>query len=71
VVGGTSLFGGEGSIWRTGVGLLLLGVIINVADFQGWSGQLESILKGCVLLTAVGLDVLTRRLRERAGSVIA
>jgi len=70
VVGGTSLFGGEGSVWRTGVGLLLLGVIINVADFQGWSGQFESILKGCVLLTAVGLDVLTRRLRERAGSVI-
>jgi ribose transport system permease protein len=65
VIGGTSLFGGEGAIWRTGVGLLLLGVIINVADSKGWSGSLENILKGCVLLGAVGLDVHVRRLRGR------
>ncbi len=63
VIGGTSLFGGEGAIWRTGVGLLLLGVIINVADSEGWNGSLENILKGCVLLGAVGLDVFVRRMR--------
>lgn len=63
VIGGTSLFGGEGSMWRTAVGLLLLGVIINVANSKGWSGSLENILKGCVLLGAVGLDVFVRRLR--------
>jgi ribose transport system permease protein len=65
VIGGTSLFGGEGAMWRTGVGLLLLGVIINIADSKGWSGSLENILKGCVLLGAVGLDVFVRRIRAR------
>jgi ribose transport system permease protein len=67
VIGGTSLFGGEGAMWRTGVGLLLLGVIINVADSKGWNGSLENILKGCVLLGAVGLDVFVRRRRARKG----
>jgi ribose transport system permease protein len=65
VIGGTSLFGGEGAMWRTAVGLLLLGVIINVADSKGWSGNIENILKGCVLLGAVGLDVFVRRMRAR------
>jgi ribose transport system permease protein len=69
VIGGTSLFGGEGAIWRTGVGLLLLGVIINVADSKGWNGSLENILKGCVLLGAVGLDVFVRRRRARKGRI--
>lgn len=64
VIGGTSLFGGEGAVWRTAVGLLLLGVIVNVADSKGWNGSLENILKGCVLLAAVGLDVFVRRLRN-------
>lgn len=69
VIGGTSLFGGEGAIWRTGIGLLLLGVIINVADSMGWNGSLENILKGCVLLGTVGLDVLVRRMRARRGRI--
>ena len=64
VIGGTSLFGGEGSMWRTAVGLLLLGVIINLANSKGWSGSLENILKGCVLLGAVSLDVFVRRIRH-------
>lgn len=66
VIGGTSLFGGEGSMWRSAVGLLLLGVIVNVANSKGWSGSLENILKGCVLLGAVGLDVFVRRMRKVA-----
>jgi ribose transport system permease protein len=65
VIGGTSLFGGEGAMWRTVVGLLLLGVITNVADSRGWSGNIENILEGVVLAAAVGLDVLSRRLHAR------
>ena len=63
VIGGTSLFGGEGAIWRTAVGLLLLGVIVNIAGSRGWSGNVEDIVKGAVLLLAVGIDVLARRVR--------
>jgi ribose transport system permease protein len=65
VIGGTSLFGGEGAIWRTAVGLLLLGIITNVADSRGWNGSVQDIVKGAILLGAVGLDVLSRRLRVR------
>ena len=32
IIGGTSLFGGEGAVWRTAVGLLLLAVLTNIFD---------------------------------------
>lgn len=65
VIGGTSLFGGEGAMWRTTIGLLLLGIIINIADSKGWSGSVQGIVKGLVLIGAVGLDVLARSMRAR------
>jgi len=68
VIGGTSLFGGEGAMWRTAVGLVLLGVIANVADSKGWSGSVQDIVKGAILLGAVGMDVVARQLRPGASS---
>lgn len=68
VIGGTSLFGGEGSVGRTVVGLLIIGVILNVSDSIGWGADIEHIVTGAVLLGAVGLDVLTRRRRARSGA---
>ena len=40
VIGGTSLLGGEGAMWRTAVGLLIIATLTNVFD----SGLMPSTL---------------------------
>jgi ribose transport system permease protein len=60
VIGGTSLFGGEGSIWRTVIGLLILAVIGNVADSLGWNSNVEDVITGVIVIGAVSLDALAR-----------
>lgn len=63
VIGGTSLLGGEGAMWRTLAGLLLLGVLTNL--FFGWSvdPNWQSICKGLIVIAAVSLDYFGRKLR--------
>lgn len=64
VIGGTSLFGGEGAIWRTGVGLLILAVINNVADSEAWDTNSQSVIKGGIVIAAVAFDAWSRRRRS-------
>jgi ribose transport system permease protein len=61
IVGGTSLMGGEGAMWRTAVGMLILGAIANVLDAKAVDANWQSIVTGIVLIVAVCLDVLGRR----------
>lgn len=61
VIGGTSLFGGEGSIARTLVGLLILSVIQNVADSLGWDSNVENVTTGVIVVVAVAVDAAIRR----------
>jgi hypothetical protein len=42
VVGGTSLMGGEGAIWRTAVGLLMLATPTNLFDSLTVSASISS-----------------------------
>lgn len=63
VIGGTSLFGGEGAIWRTVVGLLILASLTNVLQSLAVDANVQSIAKGLIVVGAVGLDVWIRRRR--------
>ena len=60
VIGGTSLFGGVGSVIATGLGVLIITtisngmVLLNVPDF--W----QQIVVGCIILAAMVLDQLTK-----------
>jgi len=63
VIGGTSLFGGEGAVWRTAIGVLILAVISNVADSRGWSSNLEDVITGVIVIGAVALDSAARTRR--------
>ena len=54
VVGGTALTGGEGGAWTTLVGVLLLGVIFNLFNFEGTiSPWWQWVLRGAFLLLVV------------------
>jgi ribose transport system permease protein len=63
VVGGTSILGGEGAVWRTVVGVLFIALIGNGYVLLGLDPLYEQITMGVILLAAVGLDVWTRRVR--------
>jgi ribose transport system permease protein len=61
VVGGTSLSGGEGSILRTLIGALIIGVLNNGLNLLNVDPFIQPIVKGAVILVAVGLDQLKTR----------
>jgi ribose transport system permease protein len=66
IIGGTSLLGGEGALWRTMIGLLILATITNLFDSLALDTAAQSIVKGSIVLLAVGLDSYTRRRRRAA-----
>ena len=69
VVGGTSILGGEGAVWRTVVGVLFIALIGNGYILLGLDPLYEQITMGVILLAAVGLDVWTRQRRYVAQPV--
>jgi ribose transport system permease protein len=64
VVGGTSIAGGEGSVWRTAVGVLFIALIGNGFDLIGIDPLYKQITLGGILLIAVGLDAWARNNRR-------
>lgn len=64
VVGGTSLRGGEGAVWRSGVGLLILATLTNVFYSLNVNQNWQLIAKGVIVVAAVALDALIRSRRS-------
>ena len=60
VVGGTSLAGGVGSMWQTAVGLAILAVLQNGLNLLDINTFYQYIIKGCLIIIAVSLDVWIR-----------
>ncbi|MBV7273945.1 ABC transporter permease [Clostridium thailandense] len=56
IIGGTSLSGGEGSVLKTCVGVLILGIISNILNLFGFSVYDQYIVKGIIILLAVWFD---------------
>lgn len=61
ILGGTSLFGGRGSIWGTLLAVMILGTLNNGLVLLNVSSFWQSVTQGVVLLLAVGLDQLRSR----------
>jgi ribose/xylose/arabinose/galactoside ABC-type transport system permease subunit len=61
VVGGTSLFGGVGTVPGVVVGTLLLGVVANALNLFGVSPYWQPAVTGVIILTAVGIDAFQRK----------
>jgi len=60
VIGGTSVAGGEGSVVRTLVGVLLLTIIANVFNLLGVHIYVQYVIKGAIILSAVGFDTYSK-----------
>jgi ribose transport system permease protein len=66
VLGGTSLFGGVGSIAGTVVGVFIPIVLLNGFVILGIPPFWQTVATGAVLILAVWIDQLKRRARERS-----
>jgi len=63
VIGGTSVYGGDGALWRTAVGLAILGALDNLFNTLSLSSADQSIARGTILVLALGLNALSRTRR--------
>lgn len=65
VVGGTALFGGEGSVGGTVVGVLIIGVLSNGLNILGVSEFWQRVSNGLIIILVVALDQWRRRATAR------
>jgi len=56
VLGGTSVFGGRGTLWGTIFGLFALSVLQNGLHLAALPSELTGILTGTLLLVTIGID---------------
>ncbi len=67
VIGGVSLFGGRGEVRGALLGSLVIATVANGLNIGGYSTGAIYIVTGVILLLAVTLDSVARRLQERSG----
>ena len=65
VIGGTSLYGGRGSIVGTVLGALILGVITSGFTFLRVDAYYQDMIKGVIIVGAVVQDIYRQRRRSR------
>ncbi len=61
VIGGTSLFGGRGSIIGSVLGAMIVGVFITGLSLAGVDDYWQKFAAGCLVIVAVALDQWLRR----------
>lgn len=60
LIGGISLSGGKGNIYKAMVGVFLLAVIINALTLIGVPVEWKNVVKGILILVALGVDTIMR-----------
>src|SRR4029077_4139330 len=65
VLGGTSIFGGGGTVLGTVLGLLAIVILQNGLRLSAEPAELAGILTGVLLVTTILLDRLSARLRAK------
>jgi|AntAceMinimDraft_1070359.scaffolds.fasta_scaffold02018_6 ribose transport system permease protein len=61
IIGGTSLFGGRGSVMRTVVGVLFVATLLNMSILIGLPFEWQQFVKGLIIVVAVASDALLRK----------
>ena len=66
VIGGTSLFGGSGTIFGTVIGTILIGVLLNGLVLMNVSSYIQQIIIGVIIVLAVAFDTFAKSRRRKA-----
>jgi fructose transport system permease protein len=61
VLGGTSLFGGRGSVVGTLIGALIVGIFRNGLQLMGVASIYQTLITGVLVILAVAVDQISRR----------
>jgi ribose/xylose/arabinose/galactoside ABC-type transport system permease subunit len=61
VIGGASLFGGEGTISGTILGAAILAVLANILNLAGVTPFTQQIVKGAIIIAAVLVEIVKQR----------
>ena len=64
VIGGTSLFGGRGTLWGSLLGALIVGVFRNGLALAGLDVLYQTLAVGVLIIVAVSLDQWIRKVRS-------
>ncbi len=67
VIGGVSLFGGRGEVRGALLGSLVIVTVSNGLNTAGYKAGVIYVITGVILLLAVTLDTVARRLQVRSG----
>jgi len=65
IIGGTSVFGGKGSVLRTLLGVIFVSVLTNILVLTGIGFGFQQMAIGALIVIAVSIDVLARRVAQR------
>jgi ribose/xylose/arabinose/galactoside ABC-type transport system permease subunit len=68
VIGGTNLFGGEGRMSGTVIGVLIIGVLSNGLSIAGVAEFWQRVVNGLIIVAVVALDQWRRRAARAASS---
>jgi len=68
VIGGTNLFGGEGKISGTVIGMLVIGVLSNGLAIMGVAEFWQRVVNGLIIIAVVALDQWRRRAGRQAAA---
>ena len=65
IIGGTSVFGGRGSVWRTLLGVVFVSVLTNILVISNIGFGWQQMAIGTLIVLAVTVDALARKGSKR------
>ena len=65
LIGGISIGGGEGAMWRAAAGVALLAILQNFFNQANVGGFWQLVVKGAIIVAAVGIDSYSKRAHRR------
>ncbi len=70
VLGGTSVFGGRGTLWGTLIGLFALSVLRNGLHLAALPSELTGVVTGTLLVATIAIDRVRSRARASVGLAV-